>query len=286
MKRALFFGLATLDIQYYLDEFPQENVKVKTAPPAFFVGGPATNAAVAFAALNGEAQLITAIGQSAFQPLFLDDFRSTQIRCTDLLNEQQAQPVLATVITTSGGNRTIFTHNPEKLNVSLDEKSLFYEYQPELLMLDGFYPEVAVALAREARNRQIPVVFDGGSWKAHLPDLLPYVDYAICSNDFHPPGCDSHEAVFAFLDQFSIRYQAISRGADPILAKSSGQVELLPVPKVDAIDTLGAGDFFHGAFCYYLLTKNTFPDALIKSGEIASKTCSFKGTREWLNKLK
>lgn len=286
MKQALFFGLATLDIQYCLEEFPQENVKVKTAPPEFFVGGPATNAAVAFAALNGEAQLITAIGQSPFQSIFRDDFLSTGVCCTDLLKDQEAQPVLATVITTASGNRTIFTHNPEKLNVSLDEKELFDEYCPELLMLDGFYPEMAIKLAREARSRQIPVVFDGGSWKPHLPELLPFVDYAVCSNDFYPPACDTPEDVLAFLNQFSIDYKAITRGGEQIIAQTSDQLDLVDVPKVQVVDTLGAGDFFHGALCYYLLTKNSFLDALHKSAVFASKTCSFKGTRQCLNKLK
>ncbi|KOH46324.1 PfkB family carbohydrate kinase [Sunxiuqinia dokdonensis] len=176
MKRALFFGLTTLDIQYYSDEFPEANVKVKTDPPEFFVGGPATNAAVAYAALNGEANLLAAIGESPFRSLFIDDFRSTGVSCLDLLKDQQVQPVLATVITSSGGQRTIFTHNPRKLAVSFDEKKLFDEHRPELLMLDGFYPEVAGRLAKEAKSRQIPVVFDGGSWKPHLPELLPFVD--------------------------------------------------------------------------------------------------------------
>lgn len=285
MKQALFFGLTTLDIQYCLDEFPAANVKVKTGSPEIFVGGPATNAAVAFAALNGEARLIAAIGQSPFRSVFDDDFRSCGIQFIDLVKDQQFQPVLATVITSSGGERTIFTHNPGKLDISLNEKKLFDEHQPELLMLDGFYPEVAIKLAREARSRQIPVVFDGGSWKPHLPELLPFVDYAICSSDFYPPACQTPETVFDFLDQFSITYQAITRGKESILVKKSDHLDFLPVPQVDAVDTLGAGDFFHGAFCYYLLTKNTFLDALQKAGVFASRTCLFKGTRDWLNKL-
>ena len=286
MKQALFFGLTTLDIQYCLDEFPSANVKVKTDPPLFFVGGPATNAAVAFAALNGGAALITAIGQNPFRSIFADDFQSCGIEWTDLMLEQQCKPVMATVVTSSGGDRTIFTHHPAKLDILLDEKKLFDQHRPELLMLDGFYPEVAIKLASEARRRQIPVVFDGGSWKPHLPELLPFVDYAICSNDFYPPACQTPEAVFTFLDQFAITCKAITRGKDPVMAKVLDQIEFLTVPQVETVDTLAAGDFFHGAFCYYLLTKNTFFDALQKAADFASQTCSFKGTREWLNKLK
>ena len=52
-KNGLFLGLTTIDIQYFVDSFPASNVKVKTHPPEIMVGGPATNAAVAFAHLNG-----------------------------------------------------------------------------------------------------------------------------------------------------------------------------------------------------------------------------------------
>ena len=50
--RALFVGLTTIDIQYFVNEFPASNRKIKTNPPDLFVGGPATNAAVAFAKLR------------------------------------------------------------------------------------------------------------------------------------------------------------------------------------------------------------------------------------------
>ena len=253
MTRALFFGLTTLDIQYFVDEFPAGNVKVKTKPPEFLVGGPATNAAVAYSALNGTASLVTAVGSHAFQPIFKSDLAACNVQCIDLLENVQAQPVLASVISSSNGERTIFTHHPNPISQAVNERKLFDQLQPDVLMLDGFYPEIAAKLGCEAQKRQIPVIFDGGSWKSHLPELLPYVNYAICSNDFYPPAYQQSEEIFHFLDQFSIACQAITRGGDPILVNDRGQRAQVAVPQVDVVDTLGAGDFFHGAFCYYLL---------------------------------
>lgn len=285
MKKALFLGLATLDIQYFVDEFPASNVKVKTRPPDFWVGGPATNAAVAFAKLNGNAHLVTAVGENAFQSVFKSDFEQCNIQHIDLLHQVDSQPVLASVISASNGERTIFTHYPDRITQPIDEKKLLDQVQPEVVMLDGFYPEVAVKLAQEATKRQIPVVFDGGSWKSYLPELLPFVDYAICSNDFYPPVCVHPEEIFDYLDQFAISHKAITRGDQSILVGSGDACCELHVPQVDVIDTLGAGDFFHGAFCFYLLTKDNYLEALQKSAEFASRTCLFKGPRSWLNKL-
>ncbi len=284
MKRALFLGLATLDIQYYVDVFPNSNVKIKSAPPEFFVGGPATNAAVAFAALNRSANLVTAIGDNSFKSVFSDDFERCHVNCLDVQKDKQIQPVLATVITSSDGDRTIFTHHPEKLNAKLDSKKLLDEINPEVVMLDGFYLEIAVGLAAEAKKRNIPVVFDGGSWKSHLPAILPFVDYAICSSDFRPPKTETPDDIFAFLDQYKISSKVISQGQEPILYQSSTQSGSIDVPKVEVLDTLGAGDFLHGAFCYYLLSQQNFKKALAKSALFASNTCSYRGTRGWLIK--
>ena len=48
------------------------------------------------------------------------------------------------------------------------------------------------------------------------------------------------------------------------------------------MDTLGAGDFLHGAFCYYYLEEKELKPALQKASEVATFSCQYKGTREWL----
>ena len=80
---ALFVGLSTLDIQYFVKEFPQSNLKVKTDKPSLLVGGPATNAAVAYSFLGGQTVLCSGVGQSAFASLFVEDFKACNIRHID-----------------------------------------------------------------------------------------------------------------------------------------------------------------------------------------------------------
>jgi sugar/nucleoside kinase (ribokinase family) len=96
--RALFIGLTTIDIQYFVDEFPEPNRKIKTKPPELFVGGPATNAAVAFAKLNKGVFLATPIGKNGFTSVVQDDFKRNQISHFDLAGNQSFNPVIASVI--------------------------------------------------------------------------------------------------------------------------------------------------------------------------------------------
>ncbi|MEE4286597.1 MAG: PfkB family carbohydrate kinase, partial [Mariniphaga sp.] len=75
-----------------------------------------------------------------------------------------------------------------------------------------------------------------------------------------------------------------SRGGQSLLfqdEKGGGEV---PVEAVNTIDTLGAGDFLHGAFCYYYLQLNfNFEKALEQAAKLATFTCNFEGTRTWIN---
>ena len=170
--KGLFIGLTTIDIQYFVDKFPDSNKKIKTKPPEILVGGPATNAAVAFSKLNNSAILASAVGQNSFSNFIDTDFVQTNIKHYDFAGQKEINPVIASVVTANNGERNIFTHNPEKIESSISADELFKKIQPDILLLDGFYPEFSIDCAQTANKKGIPVVLDCGSWKPQYNKLL------------------------------------------------------------------------------------------------------------------
>ena len=283
--RSLFIGLTTIDIQYFVNFFPEPNKKVKTDPPGILVGGPATNAAVAFSKLNGGSSLVSAVGNNSFRKFIENDFQLTGLNHFDLNKNKEEHVVLATVVTsTNSGERTILTHNPATINPDIQHIDVFTNVKPQIVMLDGFYPEFAVNCAKLAYEKNIPVIMDCGSWKPQFNQLLDFCDIAICSEDFYPTDCNCSEDTIKYLQKKKIKHIAISRGDKGILYCDNNQVGEIAVKKVNVIDTLGAGDFLHGAFCYYYLeSKKNFCAALKKASAFATRTCEYSGTRSWLN---
>jgi len=283
----LFIGLTTIDIQYFVNTFPKSNKKVKTVAPDVLVGGPATNAAVAFSKLNNGAFLSSPIGENPFKLFCREDFNQNGLTHFDIVEKQNTNPVIASVITSiESGDRNIFTHHPETINPEITPKELFENTAPEILLLDGFYPEFSIECAKLAKAHDIPVIIDGGSWKPQYNVLLEFTDVIICSRDFYPPNCGSTKQVINFLQNKNIKNIAISRGEKDILFHTINNRGVVSVSKTEVVDTLGAGDFLHGAFCFYYLEKNDFQDALKKASQIASFSCQYKGTRDWLKLLK
>jgi sugar/nucleoside kinase (ribokinase family) len=97
-----------------------------------------------------------------------------------------------------------------------------------------------------------------------------------------PPGCSSRDEVIQFLKNCGVANIAITNGSAPIeflFGQSSGSIR---VPEVDVVDTMGAGDILHGAYCHFAAMGRDFVDSLTQAAQIASESCRYAGTREWM----
>lgn len=282
----LFIGLSTLDMIYLASGPPQTNQKLVAQDSLISAGGPATNAAATFAHLGNTAHLLTAMGQHPITQLMRADLDSLKqpVILTDLTPTQtQSPPVSSIVVTQTTGERALISLNaqrqiaqPHQIPQDLWEKITTLD----IILMDGHQIPVSLAIAQQATN--IPTVLDGGSWKPGLEELLPHINYAICSADFHPPGCHDSQTTMEYLKQTlpDPAHIAITQGDQPILYWD-GTAGTVPVPKITPADTLGAGDIFHGAFCHFIL-HHDFPQALSQAAQVASAACQSFGTRAWM----
>ncbi len=278
----LFVGLVTLDIIYQVERLPRPNEKLAALDCAIAAGGPAGNAAVAFAALGGQATLAAVLGRHATSELVRADLREWNLRLCDLGPDyQRPLPLSSATAIASTGDRAVVSLNARDLQAdpALLPPDLLDDVQ--IVLIDGHQLAASQAIASQARARNIPVVLDGGSWKPGLETILPVIDYAICSADFFPPGCATADDVVIDLSERGIANIAITAGDRPLQYWQAGESGILTVPSVTAVDTLGAGDIFHGAFCAQIL-EQPFLDALGAAAETASHSCQFLGTRAGL----
>lgn len=285
MKKGLFAGLLTIDLQFFAPQYPRENSKLKAKKFDIHIGGPATNAAITYAHLRGEADLVTAIGDHVFTEFIHKSLSEWKVNGHDLTPDSPELPTFASVLSnTITGDRTIFSYHPAQ--ISQDQHSIFpLDEHTGVVLIDGFHASQALSLARQACEKNIPVVFDGGSWKSQIPDLIEWVDIAICSANFHPPGTSSHQQVFEYLKTRKVNKAVITRGDLPMLVMDQAEFYELPVPAVSVRDTLAAGDIFHGAFCYFLGQDQSFEKALMLAADIAAKSCIYQGPHAWMKEI-
>jgi len=286
--RGLFVGLATVDVTYPVDEIPRRNRKISVPAQHVSAGGPATNAAVTFAFLGGRTSLVTAVGSHPLASVIRSDLQRFQIAPHDMARYRQEVPPISSIMVLRGtGERTVVSANAAAFSQISAKFNSRWLTGVQIVQVDGHYMNLCITAARAARLRGIPVVLDSGSWKEGMEELLQFVDIAICSNDYLPPDCRDVDDVVEFLEGRTIRKIAITREAREIRFVDGARRGSVAVEKIRAVDTLGAGDIFHGAFCYFACQPGYgFRDALAAAARVAVFSCRYPGTRSWMAKYR
>jgi sugar/nucleoside kinase (ribokinase family) len=283
--RGFFAGLATLDTAYRVDALPGANKKVVALGQELAAGGPATNAAVTFAALGGAPMLISAFGGHVLARYAAAELTHRGVEVRDAAAHTLSAPAVSSIyVVDSTGDRSVVSVNGAAVTPRIPADLAAMVGRSRVALVDGHHPALALATARAAVERRVPVVLDGGSWKDGLDALLPLVDVAICSADFRTPGALTAVESVAALRRRGVAAVAVTRGPAPVWWWSESGSGEVPVAKVEVRDTLGAGDAFHGAFCYTVAAAPglPLPRALAFAAEVATARCTVTGLRAWL----
>ena len=287
-SKALFVGLCTLDIIQSVDHVPGSNDKITALRQTIAAGGPAANAAVTYAYLGGISTLLTSVGRHPLASGIHADLTRAQVKLTDLNLRSEEPPSLSSVLVTAGsGERAVVSTNARHQNFSAPDYLHGLVEDCVLVEADGHHPDVAEAALRMARESGKVTVLDGGSWKRGTERLLADSDVVVCSSNFHPPDTDTPDQVLSFLHEHGVKWSAITNGSNPIIWRDVSEVHSLEVPCVNVVDTLAAGDVFHGALAWMLAAQTqadggSFHDALAFAAHAASASCQHFGSREWM----
>jgi sulfofructose kinase len=90
---------------------------------------------------------------------------------------------------------------------------------------------------------------------------------------------DPFRALEKIQNEYGMKAAAMTLGAHGSLARFEGRFFYAPAYVVNAIDTTGAGDVFHGAFCYAVLEGMPMLAALDFSNAMAALNCTALGAR-------
>jgi sugar/nucleoside kinase (ribokinase family) len=278
--RGVFAGLATLDLVYRVARPPRPNEKVTALRQDLAAGGPAANAAVTFARLGGDPLLITALGTHTLSRFIADELASHGVAILDLTPDAHSNPAASSIIVSDAdGERSVVSVNAENATVTPPTDLRRLIDGTGVLLVDGHHPALAVAAAEAARAARVPVILDGGSWKPVLDTLLPLVDVAVCSTDLRVPGQGLPGPALLARGPGAV---AVTHGPGRIEWWSGYGSGLLEVPQIQARDTLGAGDVFHGAFSAAIASRHNLTEALRFAAEVAAVRCTVPGPRAWL----
>ncbi len=275
-------GLVTLDVIADVASYPRANEKVVGQAQRIEVGGPATNAARTAAALGLPVTLVAPFGRSPVADMVADQLHAAGIDWVDpVAAEDNPSPISVVIVHPATGDRAVISGGgpalrsawtvPESLLMSADA-----------VLIDGHGGRLPGLLAAAAGAHGIPVLLDGGSYKAGMADYLPDVDFALLSADFAAPD-GSDPCVWARSQ--GARAAARSDGAGPIRLVDAAGESLVPVPATTPVDTNAAGDVLHGALLAALAVtrgdSRMYAESLAFAARVASASVRYAGALGW-----
>jgi sugar/nucleoside kinase (ribokinase family) len=271
----LFVGLTTFDLVHYVERFPVPDEKIQASRRWTGAGGPAANAAATFAALGGTPTLLTAVGMGPFGTAAADELAAMGVQVVDLAPRGELPTSSAVVDST--GQRTVVSTNAKGFDQDAMVENLCNLEAFDAVVIDSHYPALAKAALVRARRPSVPVVFDPGSDKPGVGELMAEADHIILSRGFNPSTRPS--VLLTQVTERGIKLAALSAGAEPILAVFDDRQVEITVPRVTAVDTVGAGDVLHGAYAYYLTAGCSIGEALQLAAATAAHSCEHDGPR-------
>jgi sulfofructose kinase len=278
--RILCVGMATIDHVFRLPAIPREPTKVRATEYVRISGGMAANAAVAAARLGGQVEYWGPIGADANGDDILAELAAEGVRTSGVIRVPQRAAVSAIMVDEAGERLVCGYSDPSTFDAEavlpLERLSEF-----DAVHADCRWWKAARQVLPAARRLGIPTVFDGDITSAAvLAEVAPLAQYPIFSERgllIAAPDA-SHDDRLASVARRSGGFAGVTLGARGFLWYDGGEIHTIGVPEVKVVDTLGAGDVFHGAFAYALaLRMDTAAAARFASATAALKCTRFGG---------
>ena len=282
-------GLNATDTMIVVPHFPAYGGKAPFTREFVSVGGQVASAMVTCAHLGLRAKYIGTVGDDERGRVQLDSLRESGVNIDHVQQRANCPNQSAyIIIDQSTGERTVFWSRPDCLRISSAEIEDPQITCARLLHIDGHDTTAVEHAARIARSQGIPVTVDVDTIYSGFDRVLPLVDYLIASSEFpaHWTGIeDPFDALASIQAKFGMGVAAMTLGAQGSLALVDGAFIYSPAFVVNCVDTTGAGDVFHGAFCYSVLQKMPVAEALEFSNAMAALNCMALGARGGIAKV-
>jgi sulfofructose kinase len=276
-------GLNATDTLIVIPHFPAYGGKVPFHEEILSPGGQVASAMVTCASLGLRARYIGTIGDDERGRIQMQSLQASGVNLDHVqLRKGCPNQSAYILIDQSTGERTVFWNRPDCLAISAHEITEDQIASARMLHIDGHDTAAVGHAAKIARAHGIPVSVDVDTIYAGFEHVLPYVDYLIASSEF--PGRwtkieDPFQALCAIQEQHGMKVAAMTLGAHGSLALVNGEFLYSPAYVVNCLDTTGAGDVFHGAFCYSVLEDMPIGEALDFSNAMAALNCTAIGAR-------
>ncbi len=271
-------GQACHDLVLMVDHHPARDEKTTASGFLECGGGPAANAAITAARLGCVSGFTGYLGNDHYGQIHLQDLKKNFVQ-TDFIVRGAAATPLSSILVKPDGSRTVINYR-EKHEAFLNYHLSWEHCRPQVILFDGHAAQASANLVELAKQRGSITVLDAGSIHAGTRWLVDKVHHLVVSEKFayeYTGEIDPRKAA-SHLHEAAANV-VITLGSEGLVWENKQSSGALSAYRIQAVDTTGAGDVFHGAYAAGLVKGKSGLDLLMYASAAGALSCQRMGGR-------
>jgi len=272
-----------LDQLFRVDTFPRPEVKTQASEFRIVAGGNAANAAVAIAHLGARTSFTGPVGgppgADTVGDMLLRLIANENIDVTHCPRLDGVPSPISAICIDGRGERAIANFRDERLASVRPDNPAALVANADAIIADNRFPAYVREVCAAGRARGIPVVLDADEPRHDSNELLTIVSHVVFSAEGLRATAGTDHLGRALIDvgKMTTSFLAVTDGANDVMWLDNGELRQMPAFRVNVVDTLGAGDTFHGAFTLMLAESRTEREAMRFASAAAALKCTKYG---------
>ena len=284
MAKIVGIGANVFDTLYTIDTYPTEDTKIRANSVKECGGGPCATGLVAASKLGASCGFIGNYTNDSAGEFLKNDFQKYGVD-TSYMTFKPGYSSFCSVLWLASNttSRTCVFYRGNVPPTEIDKESAKAIVDAEILMVDGNDMNAAIEGAKIAKDNGTKVLYDAGGLYEGVENLLPYADILIPSEEFaigHTTAVTAEEAAKILYEKYSPEVVVITQGKKGGIIYDGNTLESYPAFLVDAVDSNGSGDVFHGAFAFAVTNNMDYKKACVFSSAVSALKCTKVGARE------
>lgn len=277
-------GACVMDTLITVPNYPKEDTKLRAESSKVAGGGPTATGLVAAQKLGEHTAYIGVLSDDNGGVFLRGDFEKYGV-CTDYVDVKSGYRSFTSTIwlAKDTATRTCVFDKGNLPSLQLTESQKQAIVESDILMVDGNDMDAAENACRIARANNTKVLYDCGGLYEGVERLLKFTDVMIPSEEFAlgHTGCDNvSDAAKRLYELYHPEVVVITCGKEGGLIYDGATSVSYPAFVVEAVDTNGSGDVFHGAFAAAMVKGYSYMDCCLFASATSAIKCTGIGARE------
>lgn len=284
MSKIVGIGANVYDTLITLPSFPTEDTKLRAESVCTSGGGPCATGLAAAAKLGADSAYIGVLSSDSAGRFLAEDMKKYGMT-NDFVEVLDGYSSFSSCIwlNKSNASRTCVFDKGNLPPLELGDKQKEAIKNAEILMIDGNEMSAAIDGAKYAHESGTKVLYDAGGLYEGVENLLPHADILIPSEEFakgFTGMLTAEDAAKRLFEAFHPEVVVVTCGKSGGVLYDGDEIWHYEAFSVDAVDSNGAGDVFHGAFAFSVIMGYNYKECCIFSSAVSALKCTGVGARE------